>query len=228
MERAADPHPDATRLTQQGSLDRSLRHMAPEQLAGTDFDAQCDIFAYGVIFYELVTGQHPVEAADPQRLMYKLTFEEPTPIREFAPGIPDALQDVISRMIHKDREQRYRNLKDLQFDTEPIRIGLQGVRASEFLMQAQELFRAQQLEPAQKVLQDALALDPSNKAARALWEKLQQQLQQRTLQPRIEALLNAAEEHLAQRRSRMPQSFSGVTRPGERFIQDAWKKPVRW
>ena len=91
--------PDATRLTQQGFLIGTLRYMAPEQLAGAEFNAQCDIFAYGVIFYELLTGRHPFDAPDAQSLMYKLSFEEPAPIRDFVLGAPDALQQVISWMI---------------------------------------------------------------------------------------------------------------------------------
>jgi len=192
--------PDATRLTQQGFLIGTLRYMAPEQLAGAEFNAQCDIFAYGVIFYELLTGRHPFDAPDAQSLMYKLSFEEPAPIRDFVPGAPDALQQVISRMIQKARELRYRNLKDLQFDTEPIRIDLQRGRASELLLQAQELCDKESLEPAQKVLQEALALEPSNRAARTLWERVQDQIQLRTLRPRIEASVSAGEEHLAERR----------------------------
>src|SRR5262249_37077727 len=106
--------PDATRLTQQGFLIGTLSYMAPEQLAGADFDAQCDIFAYGLIFYELVAGRHPFEAPDAHRLMYRLTFEEAAPIRESAPDTPEALERAISKMIHKDRERRYRNIKELQ------------------------------------------------------------------------------------------------------------------
>jgi serine/threonine-protein kinase len=191
--------PDATRLTQQGFLIGTLRYMAPEQLAGADFDAQCDIFAYGVIFYELVTGMHPFEAPDAQSLMYRLTFDEPAPIRKFAPSSPESLQEAISKMVHKDRSGRYRNLKDLQFDTEPIRIDLQRRRASELLLQAQELFGRDQFEPAQKLLQEVLVLEPSNREARGLWESLQHEVQQRSLRPRIEASLSAGVEHLEKR-----------------------------
>src|SRR5215469_5028857 len=154
--------PDATRLTQQGYLIGTLRYMAPEQLAGTDFDQQCDIFAYGVIFYEFLTGRHPFDATDPQRLMYKLSFENPVPIHECAPGLPGPLQNAISRMIQKDRDRRYRTVKDLQFDTEPVRLELQKGRAAELLQHAQALFEQKQLEPSRTALQEALALEPSN------------------------------------------------------------------
>jgi len=192
--------PDATRLTQQGYLVGTLRYMAPEQLASADFDARSDIFAYGVIFYEFLTGRHPFEAPDAQSLMYKLTFEEPAPMAQLAPDVPDSLQQVILRMVRKDRERRYQTLREIRFDIEPIRIELQKARASELLLQARGLFDEQGFEQAQKVLQEALLLDAANSTARALWEKVQQSLQQRNLRPRIEALLSTAEEHLASRR----------------------------
>ncbi len=141
--------PDATRLTQQGYLIGTLRYMAPEQLAGADFDPRCDIFAYGVIFYELLSGSHPFDAPDAQRLMYKLSFEDPRPIHDLVPALPPGLGHAISRMIQKDRDRRYRTVKDLQFDIEPVRFELQKGRASELLQQAQSLFEQKQLEPAQ-------------------------------------------------------------------------------
>ncbi len=191
---------DATRLTQQGYLIGTLLYMAPEQLAGADFDALCDIFAYGVIFYELITGRHPFEAPDARTMMYKLTFEDPRPLREFAPDVPEALQQVVSKIIQRDRELRYQSLKEVQFDTEPIRLDLRRERAAALLAQAQQLFEKKQLDPAQTVLQESLSLDPGNRPARALREQLLKQIRQRSLQPRIESLLSSGEDHLVKRR----------------------------
>ena len=100
---------DATRLTQQGSVIGTLLYMAPEQFAGGEVDALCDIFAYGVVYYEFLTGRHPFEAPDARSLMYKISFEEPPPIRDFVPECPDALQRAVSRLLHKDREFRYQS-----------------------------------------------------------------------------------------------------------------------
>jgi serine/threonine-protein kinase len=187
---------DATRLTQQGILIGTLRYMAPEQLAGSEFTAQCDIFAYGVIFYELLTGKHPFEARDAQSLMYKLSASDPQPIREVAPGIPAALERVINRLLQKSPKRRYENLKEVQFDTEPVRMDLQKARAQELLGEAQEHFNHRRFEAAQKPLHEALALEPGDRAARALWEQLQQQ----TMQPRADSYVRDADEHLAARR----------------------------
>jgi serine/threonine-protein kinase len=192
--------PDATRLTQQGYLIGTLRYMAPEQLAGSDFDALCDIFGYGVVFYELLTGRYPFEAPDAQSLMYKLTFEEPPPIKDFVADVPDALQEVISKILHKDRSHRYQSLRDVQFDTEPIRMELQRGHVAGLLGQAEELIGQKQLEAAQRIVHEALGLEPSNRTARILREELQKNLQKQTIQPRIDTSLREGEEHLAQRR----------------------------
>ena len=191
---------DATRLTSQGSVIGTLFYMAPEQLSGGAVDALCDIFAYGVVFYELLAGRHPFEASDAHSLMYKIGFEDSPPLTDLAPECPKALQTAISRLMHKDRELRYQNLKELQLDIEPIRIELQQQHAAKLLKEAQEFHARKQLVPAQSLVLEVLDLDPSNRLARSLWEDVQKQLQQRSLQPRIEALLKSADDQLARRR----------------------------
>jgi serine/threonine-protein kinase len=183
--------PDATRLTQQGYLIGTLRYMAPEQLTNSGFDARSDIFAYGLIFYELVTGRHPFDAPDAQSLMYKLSFGEPPPMGDLAPGTPEGLHRMILKMVQKDRSQRYQSLSEIRFDLDPVRIELQRARASELLLDARARYEEERLERAREILEEALALDAGNPAARELWETVQQTLQGRILQPRIEGLVRA-------------------------------------
>ena len=145
--------------------------------------------------------------------MYKLRFEEPPPIKDFIPEFPDALQQVITKLVQNDRELRYQSLKDVQFDMEPIRIELQSHRAGELLLQAQELFAKKELEPSQALVHEVLLLEPSNRVGRALWANIQKQINQRTLQPRIESLLSGGEEYLTQRRfAEAVQSFESALR----------------
>jgi serine/threonine protein kinase len=204
---------ETTRLTRKGFLIGTLSYMAPEQFTGSDFDDLCDIFAYGVIFYELATGTHPFEAPDAASLMYRLATHEPLPIRESVPDFPFALDQIITKAIHKERELRYHSLKEFQFDIEPIRSELQRERASQLLVQAQELFRTRQFEAARKLVQEVLSLEPSNTAARTLRENLREVIQRNALQPRIEALRIAGEEHLSARRfADAIQSFGSALR----------------
>ncbi len=191
---------DATRLTQEGWVVGTLLYMAPEQFAGGEVDALCDIFAYGVVYYELLAGRHPFQSPDSRTLMYKISFEDPPPIRDFLPQCPETLERVILKILHKERDLRYHSLKDVQFDTEIVRMDLQTQRAEELVAQAQVQVQADQLDAAQALAVEALSLDPSNRAARSLRESLQKRLQHRALRPRIEALVNSAEERLSTRR----------------------------
>ncbi len=191
---------DATRLTQDGWLIGTLNYMAPEQFSGAEIDALSDIFAFGVIYYELLTGRHPFEAPDSRMLMYKISFEEPAPIRDLVPECPKALERVILRTLSKDRELRYQSLQDVQFDTEIVRIELRKQRAAELLAQAQDHAENNQLDSAQSLILEVLSLDPSNRIARGLRENLQTRLHQIAIQPKIEALVSSAEVHFAQRR----------------------------
>jgi len=202
---------NVTRLTQEGFVIGTLLYMAPEQLSGGEVDALCDIFAFGVLFYELLTGRHPFQASDARALMYKTSFEDPPPLRDWVPDCSEALQRAISRLLHKDRQLRYQNLKELQLDIEPVCIELQQQQAATLLKQAQELYARKQLESVQPLVLEVLDLDPSNRLARSLWEDLQKQLQLRTLQPRIDALLKSGENHLTQRRfAEAVQSFDSA------------------
>jgi len=119
----------AARLTQPGHVLGTLRYMAPEQVMGQDTDARADIFAYGVTLYELVTGRHPFDAADPWSVFHKITNEDPPPIAQLMPGCPENLDQIIRRALCKDREQRYQALQDLRADIEHLLIELRSERA---------------------------------------------------------------------------------------------------
>lgn len=202
-----------TRLTQKGQVVGTVLYMAPEQLSGADSDVLSDIFSYGVVYYELLTGKHPFEAADTRTLMYKLMFEEARPIQGLAPECPEALAQVVMRLLSKNRELRYHSLKDVQFDTEPVRIEVQQERAAKLLVEAQELFDRKELDPAEKMLREVLSLDPANRPARHLRESVQKQLHVQTLRPRIEALARAGEDHaLHQRFPEAAESFQEALR----------------
>jgi serine/threonine-protein kinase len=113
--------------------------MAPEQFGPTpNVDALCDIFAYGEVYYELLAGRHPFETSQASALIYT---EDPPPIQSLAPDCPETLQRVINRLLQKDRDLRYQNLKETQFDTQPILIELKQERAAILLRQAQRIGR---------------------------------------------------------------------------------------
>ncbi len=195
-------HDLSTRRTRQGFVIGTMLYMDPERLAGGEVSILSDIFAYGIIYYELVAGVHPFHSEDARSLMFKVLTAEPRPIREVAPDVPEALEAIILRAMAKEPEHRYQSLSDAQLDAEPILIELQKERAAALLGDAQLLYESEQFDAAQNLVREVLELDPANHRARQLRDKLQQERQKRALRPRIDAFLKGAEDALAHKRYR--------------------------
>jgi len=190
---------NATRMTQQGFLIGTILYMAPELLQGADVDALCDIWAYGVIYYEMLAGRNPFESGNLHAEMYKIAHEDPPPLST-PDQCPEALQPVIHRLLARDRELRYQSLEDVQFDTEPILLELRKLEAERLLPQAQDLCARQSWEEAQVLLRSILELEPQNREARALREQVQIEIHRRAMRPRFEALVRRGSEEAEQRR----------------------------
>ncbi|MGH9593411.1 MAG: protein kinase domain-containing protein, partial [Bryobacteraceae bacterium] len=190
----------ATRLTQSGFLVGTIAYMAPEQFSGSEVDALCDIWAYGVIYYELLTGVNPFWADDPGAVMYQITSRDPDPVSALCPECPPALERVVKRLLSKDREARYQTLEDVQFDVIPLLQQLQRRQAAALLGEATGLMHHQHLEEATALTRKILDLDPSNAEARQLREAIQEEMRQRAIRPRVAALMRQAETE-AQRRN---------------------------
>ena len=73
--------------------------MSPEQARGQTVDQRSDIFSMGVMLYEMCTGQMPFEGASPIDTMHAIAFEEARPVTEIRPGLPPALQRVVSHCL---------------------------------------------------------------------------------------------------------------------------------
>jgi serine/threonine protein kinase len=89
-------------------------YMSPEQMRSLrDVDAQTDIWALGIVLFELIAGRAPFQAGSVTELAIKIA-NEPTPaIRRFCPDVPEGLEAILSKCLEKDRRQRYRNVAEL-------------------------------------------------------------------------------------------------------------------
>jgi hypothetical protein len=107
LARTLAPAPDAqTTLTFAGALLGTPAYMAPEQLRGEAADARADIFAFGVMGYELATGTHPFGGGDPGAMLERLVSDTPPLSRTLD---SPALDLVIRKCLHGDRFQRFAN-----------------------------------------------------------------------------------------------------------------------
>jgi len=188
--------------TQTGFMIGSLLYMSPEQFGAGPIDALCDIWGFGVIFYELMTGRHPFPAAEPAAAMYMIQRIEPAPVRELAPGCPQAIADIIARALAKDRELRYQSLEDLRIDAEPILLRLQKEEADALARTAQEQVERNDWDAVQSTVKQILELDSTNQVARQLREAMRQRSKRQSIRPRVEALLKQGVEQLSMRQFR--------------------------
>ncbi|MEW6729831.1 MAG: protein kinase [Acidobacteriota bacterium] len=100
-------------LTREGVLVGTPRYMAPEQILGKHVDVRSDIFAFGIILYEMFSGQHPFKGANSTQLVVAVTTEEPPAIRSLNPEVPEELVTVVMKALAKAPEARYQRVSEL-------------------------------------------------------------------------------------------------------------------
>lgn len=106
--------------TQPGLVMGTAAYMSPEQIRGEVVDARSDIFAFGAVLYEMLTGRRAFHKPTPAETMTAILNEEPAGISQLAPDISPALQRVARRCLEKSREQRFRSASDLAFALEEL------------------------------------------------------------------------------------------------------------
>jgi len=107
----------------QWSLAGTPGYMAPEVLLGGQADHRSDIFALGVVFYEMLTGRHPFGVENRPTTAGSILQLTPAPVRQLAPGVPAELQRIIAKMLAKSPDERYATAADLLADLHALERG---------------------------------------------------------------------------------------------------------
>jgi Tol biopolymer transport system component len=104
--------------TSPGNVLGTVGYMSPEQVKGQPADARGDIFSFGLVLYEMLTGQRAFARATPAETVSAILREDPPPISQTAPTCPLGLQRTVDRCLMKDPDQRIQNALDLEFALE--------------------------------------------------------------------------------------------------------------
>ncbi len=101
------------KLTGQTAMTRTditlgtMAYMSPEQIAGADVDQRTDLWALGIVLYEMLTGQRPFRGEPETALMSAILNDTPKPVRDLVPSTPARLESILTTALEKDRKARY-------------------------------------------------------------------------------------------------------------------------
>ncbi len=93
---------NSPRLTATNETIGTLSYMSPEQAAGADLDGRSDLYSFGCVLYELLAGRPPFVAEIPLTLMYMHLQDQPVPMRNIRPDLPDGLPELVDQLLEKD------------------------------------------------------------------------------------------------------------------------------
>ena len=119
----------AAALTSEGTILGTPRYMAPEQYEGREADERSDIFAFGCVVYEMVTGKRCFEGKTKASLIAAVLGGEPVAMSALVPVTPPALERLVKRCIEKDPEDRYQSMRDVVLDLRSMGVGGTEVKA---------------------------------------------------------------------------------------------------
>ena len=108
-------------LSTPGMIIGTPAYMSPEQVRGETLDARSDIFSFGSVLYEMVSGRHPFGEPSPAATLSAILTTDPAPLARYVSGMPDELQRIVRKALHKDREERYQGVKDLALDLKGLK-----------------------------------------------------------------------------------------------------------
>jgi Tol biopolymer transport system component len=100
-------------LTAQGTILGTFQYMAPEQIEGVDADARTDIFAFGAVLFEMLTGRPAFEGKTRAQLLGAILKDEPPPVSTLQPSVPAGLDRIVATCLAKDPDDRWQTARDL-------------------------------------------------------------------------------------------------------------------
>jgi Tol biopolymer transport system component len=110
-------------LTQQGTILGTFQYMAPEQLEGVEADQRSDIFSFGAVFYEMLTGRRAFQGKSQASLISAILKDQPAPVSTIQAVTPPAIDRIVARCLSKDPDERWQTASDLAAELKWVQQG---------------------------------------------------------------------------------------------------------
>ena len=112
---------DRTKLTKASTTLGTVAYMSPEQTQGGNVDQRTDLWSFGIVLYEMVTGQTPFKGDYEQAVLYSILNEDPEPMTGVRTGVPMELERIVTKALAKSLEERYQNANDILIDLKSVK-----------------------------------------------------------------------------------------------------------
>ncbi|MFB3067950.1 MAG: protein kinase, partial [Acidobacteriota bacterium] len=113
-------------LTPHGSVVGTVAYMSPEQVHREKVETQADIFSFGIVLYEMITGVHPFQKSNIYETVSSILHDRPPPLARYRDSIPELLQHTLSKMLVKEPDQRYQSVHEVRTNLSQLLESLGG------------------------------------------------------------------------------------------------------
>jgi serine/threonine protein kinase len=191
---------DSTVSQSKGLLIGTLGYMSPQLFRGATADARSDIWATGVMFYELLAYRRPFKGENAAALMSNIILEDHRSIQEVAPGTPDDVRLILDRMLAKDADVRYQTMEELLGELEPVWQRYLQSDISVMLENSKRLYGDGDLMAARSEILQILAWDPTNSQAKGIADRIGSDVRRQQLGDHLQALIENSRKLFAEGR----------------------------
>ncbi len=199
--------PESSNLTRTGALIGTPFYMSPEQIQGKKVDKRSDIFSFGVLFYELLTGQKPFPGSEATSVMFKIVHEEPERFDDALIDHRNGLREIVLKTLAKDPDKRYQDLAEVADLLDHIISDLKSgdrrkaqelrIRVEKLVAEARSLVKAGKYGKALQSADRAAGLDPASTDVARLAIEIKKAEEQEARRVFIEERLVAARRAFA-------------------------------